>query len=165
MLTLIRMPCDPVCGVFAVPRYLSPVWRHTPRSRSQEKDDHASPADPRNTNKQVRIAVDVAKASWPRVPAPSWANIYLAFFNVHQWYDYDLPSFGNSVDPAYPCQAEDTHQYEIVCFICPLFLSVVCFYVCVGVRVRVCDRVSFYVWSELFSASVSICVCVGVSFL
>ncbi len=37
------------------------------------------------TQPQVQIAVEVAKASWPRTPPPAWANIYLAFFNVHQW--------------------------------------------------------------------------------
>jgi len=64
---------------------------------------------------KVRIDVDVAKAGWPRVPPPAWANIYLAFFNVHQWYDYDLPSFGNGVDPPFPCQAEDTQQCVQLC--------------------------------------------------
>jgi len=37
------------------------------------------------TKQQVKIAVEVAKAAWPRTPPPAWANIYLAFFNVRQW--------------------------------------------------------------------------------
>ena len=63
----------------------------------------------------VRMEVEVARAALPRAPPPAWANIYLAFFNVHQWYEYDLPNFGNGVDPPYPCQTEDTHQCVQLC--------------------------------------------------
>ena len=64
---------------------------------------------------QVRIDVELARAALPRAPPPAWANIFIAFFNVHQWYEYDLPNFGNGVDPAYPCQTEDTHQCVQLC--------------------------------------------------
>jgi len=63
----------------------------------------------------VRIDVELARATLPRAPPPAWANIFIAFFNVHQWYEYDLPNFGNGVDPAYPCQTEDTHQCVQLC--------------------------------------------------
>jgi hypothetical protein len=64
---------------------------------------------------RVRIGVDVAEEGWPRRPPPPWANIYLALFNVNQWYDYDLPNYANIEEPIYPCQTEDSHRCVQLC--------------------------------------------------
>ena len=64
---------------------------------------------------KVDIEVNVAKAGWPRLPPPKWANMYLAFFSVEQWYEYELPNFGSGAEPEYPCQADETHQCQQLC--------------------------------------------------
>eukprot|EP00286_Rhodomonas_abbreviata_P021093 CAMPEP_0181303940 /NCGR_PEP_ID=MMETSP1101-20121128/8854_1 /TAXON_ID=46948 /ORGANISM="Rhodomonas abbreviata, Strain Caron Lab Isolate" /LENGTH=448 /DNA_ID=CAMNT_0023409603 /DNA_START=202 /DNA_END=1545 /DNA_ORIENTATION=- len=55
----------------------------------------------------VKVDMEVAAVGWPRKPPPPWLNIYLVFFNLQQWYEYDLRSFIPSNDYTYACQNDD----------------------------------------------------------
>lgn len=62
---------------------------------------------------KVDIDVEVLSVGWPRSNPPPWLNVYLVFFNLQQWYEYDLRAYIPTNDYTFACQNDDAQCVSI----------------------------------------------------